>query len=80
LKSRERERFGSRIEAGGDMHATHTAFIEWASRYDNGGVDMRSRAMHDEWQKLLKCKIITLDGSRDIVYNVTEIDRALFER
>jgi hypothetical protein len=35
---------------------------------------------HDEWQKLLKCKIITLDGSKDIVYNVTEIDRALFER
>lgn len=76
LKSRERERFGSRIEAGGDMYDTHTAFIEWAGRYDNGGADMRSHAMHDEWQKLLKCKIITLDGSKDIVYNVTEIDRA----
>ena len=34
----------------------------------------------EEGLKLLKCKIITLDGSKDIVYNVTEIDKALFER
>lgn len=77
LKTRERERFGNRIDAGGDMYENHVEFIEWARRYDIGGTDMRSHAMHDEWQKLLKCKMLTLDGGKEIMYNVTEIINCL---
>lgn len=35
LEIRERERFGCRIEAGGDMHAENKSFMEWADSYDD---------------------------------------------
>ncbi|MBQ7338601.1 MAG: hypothetical protein IJW40_09155 [Clostridia bacterium] len=56
LKQREKDRFGSRIEQGGDMYRQHLEFIEWAKAYDTGGMNMRSKAKHDEWQKLLSCE------------------------
>ena len=59
IKKCEREEFGTRIEHGGDMYQIHQEFIEWASAYDTGGLDMRSRAKHDEWQKLLQCKVLS---------------------
>lgn len=52
LKQREREVFGSRIDIGGDMYENHQSFIEWAKKYDNGGLDMRSKAKHDKWEKV----------------------------
>ncbi|WP_279221622.1 hypothetical protein [Clostridium chromiireducens] len=29
----------------------HMEFLEWAAAYDNGDIDMRSKAKHDEWRK-----------------------------
>lgn len=69
LREREYSRFGSRIEEGGDMYKEHVEFINWAAQYDTGGVDMRSRACHDEWEKLLKCPIIRLCGSDSPEHN-----------
>lgn len=66
LRKREKKLFGSRIEPGGDMHKDHLAFIEWAGNYDTGSADMRSKAKHDQWQQLLRCPIIEIDGSRDL--------------
>ncbi len=63
LKIREREKYGSRIDIGGDMHDNHIEFINWAASYDNGGINMRSKAEHDKWQKQLLCPIIQVDGS-----------------
>ena len=63
LKKREKEHFGKRIEPGGDMYEHHQEFIRWASAYDNGDLYMRSKAKHDEWQKLLLCKLIHLNGA-----------------
>ncbi|MBU3878343.1 AAA family ATPase [Faecalicatena sp. AGMB00832] len=73
LRKREREHFGSRIDPSGDMYKNYLEFIEWASAYDTGGVEMRSKAMHDEWQKLLKCRQITLDGNNSKEYNFNVI-------
>ena len=63
LKRREREQFGSRIDEGGDMYKIHRDFIEWAARYDEGGLEIRSKARHDEWEKHLQCPVVLLDGS-----------------
>ena len=63
LKQREREHFGNRVEPGGDMYENHQEFIAWASSYDSGGLNMRSNSKHDEWQKLLRCPQLLLDGS-----------------
>lgn len=58
LKAGEKQKFGDRIMPGGDMYTNHIEFIEWARKYDTGSVDMRSKAKHNEWQKLLPCKQI----------------------
>lgn len=69
LKIREKQKFGDCIMPGGDMHANHIEFIEWARKYDTGSVNMRSKAKHDEWQKLLMCKQIVLNGADDLEEN-----------
>ena len=51
------------------MYTNHMEFIEWARKYDTGRVDMRSKAKHDEWQKLLLCKQIVLNGADDLEKN-----------
>lgn len=73
LRKREREQFGSRIDEGGDMYQNHREFIEWARAYDTGSVEMRSKAKHDEWQKLLTCEVLVLDGSDDLNDNFAKI-------
>ena len=77
LIEREKKHFGSRIEMGGDMYENHVEFIEWASDYDTGDIDMRSKLKHDQWQKLLKCKHITVNGEGDLNYNLEIIKNAL---
>jgi len=73
LKAREHARFGDRICPGGDMYETHQAFLKWASAYDTGGLNMRSRADHDRWQTLLQCPQLVLDGERPVEENVRKI-------
>lgn len=63
LRSRERQKFGNRIDKGGDMYENHMEFIEWAKQYDSGDIFIRSKAKHDEWQKLLSCEVLNVDGN-----------------
>lgn len=76
IREREKARFGDRIAPGGDMHAQHLAFVKWASGYDDGGLDMRSRAAHDAWEKQLTCPLLTLDGAQPIEENLRRIREA----
>ena len=75
LRARERERFGSRIDPGGDMYENHMKFIKWAASYDEGSPDMRSKAKHDEWQKLLSCPVVLVDGSLPVEINLEIINQ-----
>ena len=77
MVKREKERYGSRIELGGDMYQQHMDFIEWAKSYDNGGMDIRSKAMHDELQKTFTCKILHLDGENKVEDNFEEVLKAM---
>lgn len=43
LGLRERERFGIRIDVGGDHHAENTDFMEWASGYEHRSGTGRNR-------------------------------------
>lgn len=79
LRKREKERFGSRIEPGGDMFENHREFIAWAESYDTGGLNMRSKAEHDEWQKMLQCRLIQLNGADDLEANYEIVRKALKE-
>ncbi len=60
LEKRERTRFGPRVDKGGDMYQLHQYFMEWATNYDKGGPEVRSKVMHDVWQKKFTCKILEL--------------------
>lgn len=63
LVQREIQRYGSdRISPGGDMYEGHTAFCEWATSYGNGGMEMRSLALHNKWMKRLKCPVVRIEG------------------
>lgn len=73
IKQRELDKFGERIVPGGDMYQQHLDFIEWARKYDTGSVNMRSKAKHDEWQKLLQCKQIVLNGADDLEENLGKV-------
>ena len=70
LKAREREHFGNRIDAGGDMYENHQSFIEWAKGYDTGDLNTRSKARHDVWQKQLQCPLILVDGGLPLEKNL----------
>lgn len=77
LKARERERFGSRIDIGGDMYENHRAFMDWAASYDEGGLDMRSKVKHDNWQKQFICPLIFVNGKLPAAENFEIIKRYL---
>lgn len=62
LKKREAERFGARIEDGGDMHDAHLKFLDWAAQYDEGFMGGRSKAKHEAWMKTLKCPVLRING------------------
>lgn len=79
LKKREQEHFGNRIDVGGDMYENHQKFMDWAASYDTGGLDMRSKARHDEWQKRLQCRQIILDGSLPVEKNFEIVQQSLTE-
>jgi len=66
LLSREKARYGNRIDEGNDMYLQHKEFIEWASKYDTAGLEMRSKKSHEEWIKLFKCKAIKIEGDIEI--------------
>lgn len=66
LEMREYERFGERIRPGSDMYDNHIKFIEWAKTYDTAGSDQRSRALHEEWFKLLTCPLVRVDGTKPV--------------
>lgn len=58
LRFRERQRFGSRIDAGGDMHQTHEEFIDWAAHYDDGHIEGKTLARHEAYLMKQCCPVL----------------------
>ncbi len=63
LDRREAERHGPRILPGGDMHADHLAFRDWAARYDDPAFEGRNRAQHNLWLEAQSAPVLRLDGT-----------------
>ena len=77
LMQREKERYGARIAPDGDRYQAYLAFVEWAKSYDEGGMDMRSKAKHDAWEKLLACDVLHLDGADPLEEKLKKVKEAL---
>lgn len=66
LRKREYERYGDKILPGGSMHAQSVEFLEWASRYDTAGSEIRSRVLHEEWMAHAACPILRIEGEHTV--------------
>ena len=61
LELREKERLGNAILEGNSHHDTFIKFMEWAALYDEGGLDIRSKALHYNWIEKLNCKVLRIE-------------------
>jgi adenylate kinase family enzyme len=78
LRAREAVRYGLQaISTGGGLHDAHVAFLDWAGRYDAGGAEMRSRALHEAWLSTLPGAVLRLEGNRAVAEQLTQIERAI---
>jgi hypothetical protein len=78
LRAREAARFGAEaVGPGGWRHHETEAFIEWASRYDDGDSVSRTLEKHQSWLTSLSCPVIRLDGANPLSELVIEVVAAL---
>ena len=78
LRAREAAHFGAdAVAPGGWRHDDTEAFVDWASRYDDGGREGRTLDKHLDWLAKLPCPVLRLDGSRPLSELVSEVCRAL---
>jgi len=78
LRQRERKRYGARILSGGDMYASSQAFLAWAAAYDEGGLDIRSRRLHEQWLGILPCPIVYFEGEYTISEQIAMVEAEIY--
>lgn len=66
FKNTPDERYGVRIEPGGDMHEGHAKFMDRANSYDHASAPLRSLALHEAWMQQLPCPVLRLDFSNQV--------------
>ena len=65
------------IAPGGPRHAKSEAFLAWAARYDDGGPEDRTRALHEGWLAALPCPVLRLTTPATVEAHVAEVMRWL---
>lgn len=71
LQEREFIRYGEDIMPGGSKHEQSQAFLEWAALYDQGDLNVRSRALHEQWMADLTCPILKIEGEHSVSERVS---------
>lgn len=56
---------------------TRVDITDLTKKYDTGWLNMRSKAKHDEWQKLLPCEVLCLDGADTLAENFAKVKYVL---
>ncbi len=77
LDQREARRHGVRILSGGDMHRSHLAFRDWASRYDDPLFPGRNRTQHEQWLEAQSTPVLRCDGECEIEELVRKVEKAI---
>jgi len=74
LRAREQERHDSLTGVPrAELDKEAAEFMEWAARYDGGGVEVRSLALHEQWLATLVCPVLRLDGDRTTAQRVNAV-------
>ena len=66
LRQREFQRFGARIQPGGDMAEGSAEFLAWATEYDHGTPEGRSLAAHEAWMAQRRLPLLRLDSAAPV--------------
>ena len=61
LQRREFQRYGNNVLVGGSKYDQSKTFLEWASLYDNAGIKVRSKTLHEQWMAELSCPILRIE-------------------
>lgn len=77
LEEREADRYGEDIAIGGRRYESYLKFMNWASRYDTAGVEIRSKALHEEWLAALPCRVVRLEGDRSVKEKLEYLDQII---
>ena len=77
LEKREKERYGNRIEEGGDLFEVNKQRIEWASSYDTGGIEGRSLKAHVHYEEMYNVKPLLIDSTYSVKENLKKIKEKL---
>lgn len=77
LKQRERNKFGSRIDKGGDMYDEHAGFMHWASHYESGKLEGRSLPVERKFLESNGRRVLEIDRELPLPELVTLIQRFL---
>jgi len=77
LERREKEKFGARLEEGNDMFANHRKFMDWAMRYEDGDMTMRSRMSEAAWMEKLRCPIVRIERNISIAEEMDIVAEAI---
>ncbi len=77
LMEREKTRYGREINPGGKQYENHLKFIEWASRYDGGDLNIRSKKLHDHWLNKLNCKVLRIEGDIEVEEKLKRIQAVI---
>jgi len=73
LKEREVERYGDLLETDEKTKADSKAFLEWASKYEDGTFAGRSLVIHENWIKVLDGKVLRIEGDTTVEERVNEV-------
>lgn len=77
LIEREKQRYGAEIEQNGKRYKLHNDFVEWASKYDEAGTQMRSKKSHDIWLSKLPCPVLKIEGDKTVEERLNIVHRRL---
>lgn len=73
LKQREHERYGEKLHTDLKLKETSTAFLAWATQYDDPNFTGRSIKIHRDWLALLSCETLMIDSSLPLEINVSKV-------
>lgn len=77
LEERETHRYGEDIAIGGRRYESYQKFMDWASMYDTAGIEMRSRALHEEWLAALPCRVERIEGDISVEDKLNYIEEII---
>jgi adenylate kinase family enzyme len=71
--AREHERYGARIEPGGEMRQAHLDFLEWSRTYDTADTPGRNLVSHRAWLSSLSCAVLEIAGEQPVEDTVAKV-------